>query len=51
MCVCVSQFWKLTKIDDKVLGMVKGVARVVVGGCGEVLVKLVKSLVMGWLGG
>ena len=52
MCVCVilSQFWELTKIDAKVLGMVKRVAWVAVGGCGQVLVKLVKSWVVGWLG-
>ena len=41
----------MTKLDAKALGMVKEVAWVVVGGCGQVLVKLVKSLVMGWLGG
>ena len=38
LCVCVSQFWKLTKIDAEVLGMVEGVTWVVVGVCGEVLV-------------
>ena len=53
MCVCVilSQFWESTKIDAKVLEMVKGVAWVAVGGCGQVLANLVKSLVMDWLVG
>ena len=55
MCVCVcvtlSQFWELTRIDTKLVGMVKGVAQMAVGGLGQVLVKLVKGLVVGWLGG
>ena len=43
VCDCVS----ILGIDKN--GMVEGVAWVAVGGCGEVLVKLVKRLGMGWL--
>ena len=53
MCVCVSQFWELTKIDANVVGMVEGAAPVAEGGCGhgQVLVELIKGFGMGWLVG
>ena len=46
----LSQFWESTKIDAKVVGMVEGVAQMAVGGCGQVIVKVVKGMVVGWLG-